>query len=92
MKKLIPMPLNKKWKTAKGPKTQKNEKLTCMRTAGKEKKTHIVNKSFPYTFIAKGKPSWPFNKWEWRLLKLPSEPDQAKKKKKNCTVNKYKRT
>ena len=56
------------------------------------KKTHIVNKSFPYTFNAKGKPSWPFNKWEWRLLKLPSEPDQAKKKKKTRTVNKSKRT
>ena len=58
-----------------------NKNKTCMRTTGKEKKTHIVNKSFPYTFNAKGKPSWPFNKWEWRLLKLPSEPDQAKKKK-----------
>ena len=44
------------------------------------KKTHIFNKSFPYTFNAKGKSSWPFNKWEWRLLKLPSELDQAKKK------------
>ena len=54
------------------------------------KKTHIVNKSFPYTFDAKGKPSWPFNKWEWRLLKLPSVPDQAKNK--TCTVNKSKRT
>jgi len=26
----------------------------------------------------KGKPSRSFNKWEWKLLKLPSEPDQAK--------------
>ena len=57
-----------------------NKNKTCMRTAGKEKKTHTVNKSFPYSFNAKGKPSWPFNKWEWKLLKLSSEPDQAKKR------------
>ena len=40
----------------------------------------IVDRSVKDFTPAKGKPSWPFNKWGWKLLKLPSEPDQAKKK------------
>ena len=39
----------------------------------------IVDRRVKDLTPAKGKPSRSFNKWEWKLLKLPSEPDHARK-------------
>lgn len=54
------------------PKNQGPDRLKCSRTFT------IVDRSVKDFTPAKGKPSWPFNKLGQKLLKLPSEPDQAK--------------